>query len=191
MKMRYIPNILSCIRIALVGVFIYLFFLDYPDNVVAALIVFLLAGATDVVDGYLARRNNWITNLGKILDPFADKLMQCTVLVCMLIKELLPIWLVIPFIIKELVILIGGIFVSKKMSKVVVSNIFGKMTVVFFYAAILTCILARDYLALNPWLLYLISGLVLIAAMAALINYVIASARLLRELKTSSKETNV
>ena len=191
MKMRYIPNILSCIRIALVGVFIYLFFLDYPNNVVAALIVFLLAGATDVVDGYLTRRNNWITNLGKILDPFADKLMQCTVLVCMLIKELLPIWLVIPFIIKELVILIGGIFVSKKMSKVVVSNIFGKMTVVFFYAAILTCILARDYLALNPWLLYLISGLVLIAAMAALINYVIASARLLRELKTSSKETNV
>ena len=91
MKLKYIPNILSCIRIALVGVFIYLFFLDYPNNIIFALLTFLVAGATDVVDGYLARRNNWITDLGKILDPFADKLMQCTVLVCMSIKKLLPI----------------------------------------------------------------------------------------------------
>ena len=70
MKLKNIPNILSVIRIGLVFVFIALFFgLDQPY---AALLVFLLAGATDVVDGYLARRNNWISNLGKILDPFAD-----------------------------------------------------------------------------------------------------------------------
>ena len=185
MKLKYIPNILSCIRIALVGVFVFLFFNDYMGW---ALVTFLVAGATDVVDGYLARRNNWITNLGKILDPFADKLMQCTVLVCMAIKNLLPLWLVIPFIFKELFILVGGTIVSKKISMVVVSNAFGKLTVVFFYAAILVCILARDYLAANPWLLYIISGMVLCSAMAALVNYTHASLKDIREKKKASGE---
>lgn len=187
MKLKYIPNILSCIRIALVGVFIYLFFLDYPRNIVWALLTFLLAGATDVVDGYLARKYNWITDVGKILDPFADKLMQCTVLICMLVKKLLPVWLVVPFILKEVVILVGGMFVSKKISKVVVSNIFGKMTVVFFYAAIITCMLARDFLAQNPIVLYCISALVLLAALAALINYAVVALRSIIEMKESKK----
>ena len=190
MKLKYIPNILSCIRIALVGVFIYLFFLDYPSNLVWALLTFLIAGATDVIDGYLARRNNWITDLGKILDPFADKLMQCTVLICMMIKKLLPVWLVIPFIFKEVVILIGGMVVSKKMSKMVVSNIFGKLTVVFFYAAILVCMLARDFLAENPLVLYLISAAVLFAAMAALVNYATVSIKLIKEDRNKTEEIN-
>ena len=60
MKLKNIPNILSFIRICLVFVFIALFWID---EIYWALFVFFLAGATDVLDGYLARRNNWITNL--------------------------------------------------------------------------------------------------------------------------------
>ena len=101
MKLKNIPNILSVIRILLVFVFVYLVFVT--DNLLAALFVFFLAGATDVVDGYLARRNNWITNLGKILDPFADKLMQCTVLVCLWIKNIVPIWFALAFFFKEFI----------------------------------------------------------------------------------------
>ena len=89
MKLKNIPNILSCIRILLVFVFLFVFFV--VDNIYLALLIFLIAGATDVIDGYLARRNNWITNLGKILDPVADKLMQCTVLLSLLIKGLVPV----------------------------------------------------------------------------------------------------
>ena len=80
MKLKNIPNILSFIRIGLVFVFIALFF---TNHIYLSLLIFLLAGATDVVDGYLARRFNWITNLGKILDPFADKMMQVSVLLCL------------------------------------------------------------------------------------------------------------
>lgn len=187
MKLKYIPNILSVIRIILVFVFIYLFFADYPNNLIAALLIFLLAGATDIVDGYLARKYNWITDVGKIIDPLADKMMQCTVLVCMLIKKLLPVWLVIPFIVKELVILTGGFFVSKKISKVVVSNIFGKATVVLFYAAIVVCMLARDYLRSNVIVLNILSAVVLIAAMLALINYAIAAAKNIKETRSSAE----
>ena len=172
MKLKNIPNILSVIRILLVGVFIYVFFNDYPNNLVWALVVFLTAGLTDVIDGFLARRFNWITNLGKILDPFADKLMQCTVLICMLTKKLIPAWLVIPFILKEFLMLLGGLLIIKKRRVVVVSNIFGKMTVVFFYAAVVLCISAREFLAQNPIVLYIICALVLIAAISAFVNYV-------------------
>ena len=171
MKLKNIPNILSIIRIILVGVFVFVFFNDYPHNLIWALMVFLTAGLTDIIDGFLARKFNWVTNLGKILDPFADKLMQCTVLVCMLIKDLIPAWLVIPFILKEFLMLLGGLFIIKKRKVVVVSNIFGKMTVVFFYAAIVLCIAARDFLAENPIVLYIICALVLMAAISALVNY--------------------
>ena len=68
----------------LVFVFVFVFFV--LDNPIVAILIFLLAGATDVLDGYLARKYNWITNLGKILDPLADKMMQCTVLVCLFAK---------------------------------------------------------------------------------------------------------
>lgn len=191
LKLKHIPNILSCIRILLVGVFIYVFFLDYPNNLIPALIIFLTAGFTDVVDGFLARKYNWVTNWGKILDPFADKLMQCTVLVCMLIKKLLPMWLVVPFILKELIILIGGLFISKRTSTVVVSNIFGKLTVVFFYAAIMTCILARDFLAQNPVVLYIICAMVLAAALAALINYTVTYFKNIKPTPETKKSANV
>ena len=173
MKLKNIPNILSVIRIALVVVFICVFFYNYPNNLIWALIVFLTAGLTDIVDGFLARRFNWVTNMGKILDPFADKLMQCTVLICMLIKDLIPAWLVIPFILKEFLMLLGGLLIIRKRKVVVVSNVFGKMTVVFFYAAVVLCISARDFLAENPILLYAICSLVLIAAISALVNYAV------------------
>ena len=181
MKLKYIPNILSCIRIALVAVFIYCFFYDYPHNLTAAVIVFLVAGLTDVIDGFLARRFKWISNLGKVLDPLADKLMQCTVLVCMTIKEIIPVWVVVPFILKELLILSGGLFMIKKRSVVAVSNIYGKLTVVFFYAAVVFCIVGREYLAENPLMLYLICALVLIVAMSALINYICAYFKTMRK----------
>ena len=97
---------------------------------------------------------------------------------------------IIPFIFKEVVILIGGMFVSKKMSKMVMSNIFGKLTVVFFYAAILVCMLARDFLAENVWLLHLISAAVLVAAMAALVNYAVESFKHIKEYKADAKEAD-
>lgn len=91
MQKKFIPNILSVIRLCLVPIFVVLFFMEYPKNVWYAIFVFFLAGATDVLDGWLARRNNWISNVGKILDPLADKTMQCTALICFYIKSIIPL----------------------------------------------------------------------------------------------------
>ena len=135
MKAKYIPNILSCIRLVLVGIFIYTY---YNIGAIYALIVFIIAGATDVLDGILARRFNWITNLGKILDPIADKSMQCTVLLCMCIGKdpMIPWWFAAFFIVKEVLMALGALFLFKKKDTVVSSRWFGKLAVCIFYAAV-------------------------------------------------------
>ena len=158
MKLKHIPNILSIIRICLVFVFVALFF---SGHIISALIIFLLAGATDVIDGYLARRNNWITSLGKILDPVADKLMQCTVLVCLCIGEYIPIWFALVFFLKELCTLIMGFIVIKRRSVTVVSKWYGKFTVCLFYATIAVSILFKSFFAAHTVLgilIYLPAG---------------------------------
>lgn len=170
MKLKHIPNILSVIRILLVFVFVFVVF--YYDNLLAGLFVFFLAGATDVVDGYLARRNNWITNLGKILDPFADKLMQCTVLVCLWIKDIVPIWFVIPFFVKESLTLILGAFAIKRRSVNVVSRWYGKVAVCLFYASIGLSVIFRDFLAENTLFALLIFVPTVVFATAAMLGYI-------------------
>ena len=170
MKLKNIPNILSVIRILLVFVFVYLVFVT--DNLLAALFVFFLAGATDVVDGYLARRNNWITNLGKILDPFADKLMQCTVLVCLWIKNIVPIWFALAFFFKEFITLLLGALAIKRRSVNVVSKWYGKMTVCLFYATIVLSVLIHDMLSGNPILTIVVFLPAIICALITLAAYV-------------------
>ncbi len=173
-KMKNIPNILSVIRIILVLVFVVVFFL--PISKIWALIVFLTAGATDVVDGFLARKYNWITDLGKILDPFADKLMQCTVLVCLCIENVVPIWFLLIFFAKEIMTLLLGFIAIRRRSVVVVSKWYGKASVCLFYATIFLAVIFR-YLCnwniegLNQLLLFLPAAIMAVFAFGAYIGY--------------------
>ena len=168
-KLKFIPNLLCVIRILLVFVFVYL---SLNDMLYGALIVFLTAGATDVLDGFLARRNNWITELGKILDPFADKLMQCTALVILSIRNILPIWFAIVFILKEVVTLGMGLFVIKRRSVVMVSKWYGKTAVCLFYATVALYIILKDFLAENIIMYVIMFIPAAIFAVGAFIAYV-------------------
>lgn len=124
-----LPNILSIIRILMVGVLILFFKLEMH---VAAFLTYVTASATDVLDGYIARKYDLITHLGKLLDPLADKMMLVTVLACMHFAGVLPLWILIVIVVKELVQIIGGFFMYHKRDTVVQSNIFGKLTTIFF-----------------------------------------------------------
>ena len=170
MKMKNIPNILSAIRILLVFVFVFVFFVC--NSPIWALIIFLTAGATDIVDGYLARRFNWITNLGKILDPFADKLMQCTALVCLCIKNYVPLWFVLVFFAKELATMATGLLVIKRRSVVVVSKWYGKTAVCLFYLAIFVCVVFRSFLEQNPVFAVIMFSAVAVFALLAFAGYI-------------------
>lgn len=133
--MKQIPNILSSFRLVLVGVFVYLF---VSRQYVLSMIVYLTAFATDILDGYLARKHDWITNAGKVLDPLADKLMLFAVLCCFYSIGKIPLYVLLITFIKDLVmIVIGVVLYSKKV--VVYADWFGKIaTGLFFIAIILT-----------------------------------------------------
>lgn len=117
---------LSVQRLLLIFVFVFFMFYRFPSFRFAAAGLYLLAGATDVLDGWLARRCGWISDAGKILDPLSDKLFQITVLVCLAAKELLPVWLVIPFTLKELIQLLLGYLMIRRRGVFVSSSWYGK-----------------------------------------------------------------
>ena len=111
MNIKQVPNILSFIRLFLVPIFIISFFVI--DKYVA-LGVFIIASITDVVDGYIARHFNAMTEFGKILDPFADKLMKMAALISLTIVNLIPIWVTVLMITCDLAMIISGLCIYKK-----------------------------------------------------------------------------
>lgn len=173
MKLKYIPNVLSAIRLALVGVFAAVFFGDQSEaGMKAVLIIFAVAEATDVADGFLARRYGWITDAGKILDPLADKLMQCTALVCLTVSRMIPIWYSAPYILKELVMLCGGFIIIRKRKIVVVSNLFGKGAAVMFFATICAAMLiSKPFQPEIPWEINTLCAISLGLTVLALVMY--------------------
>ncbi|MBP3580865.1 MAG: CDP-alcohol phosphatidyltransferase family protein [Clostridia bacterium] len=138
MKKKDIPNLLSVIRILLVPVFVYMFMTGKHTG---AVVVFILSGLTDVLDGYIARKYNYISDLGKFLDPFADKLTQFSAFVCLYLTQLVPLWMPVLYFIKELGTLIGALVVFRNKKKVVKSNIFGKLATFFVFAFVCVDIL--------------------------------------------------
>ena len=182
MKKKDIPNILSLLRILAAIAFPFVFFSTFP-NVIPAMILFVAAGATDVMDGYLARRYNWISDTGKVMDPIADKLMQAMVLVCMSIKSIIPVWLTVVCIIKELAVLGGSAIILGSRHTVVVSKWCGKLAVCVFYAAMFALSVFRD--SLNAFASNVIYVITLLTALMALAFYMPVFIRHVKTAKTS------
>ncbi len=128
-----IPNVLTIIRMLLIPVFAVLFF---RGEKIAALCVFCAASLTDMLDGYLARKLNQITDFGKLFDPLADKLMVLTAMVCQTFWGPLPLVAVIIVAAKELMMVLGGVFMLSR-NVVVYSNYFGKAAQVGFIASLI------------------------------------------------------
>ena len=98
------PTLLTFARILLIPLIIIFNYMDSPWSSWVSLAVFLLASLTDWLDGYLARRNNQVTTLGKLLDPLADKLLVLTSYLVILERQFLPAWIVIIMIGREMAI---------------------------------------------------------------------------------------
>lgn len=131
-----IPNILSYIRILLIPVFIYLFIhaKDANDYYLIGFII-LLSGITDMLDGWIARRFNQITEFGKVIDPIADKLTQAAIVVCLLFRY--PyMWILFGLlVVKELFMGINGLILLKRGKKLDGAKWFGKVSTAVFYVA--------------------------------------------------------
>ncbi|CDE84456.1 cDP-alcohol phosphatidyltransferase [Clostridium sp. CAG:273] len=136
---KHVPNILTIIRFLLIPFIIY--FLAINQYIVGV-ILFIISGITDVVDGAIARKFNFITDFGKLMDPLADKLTQISVLATLMIKELIPVWILAIVIAKEAVMIAGASFLYGR-DVVVSSKWFGKLaTVLFFIAIVCSCFIS-------------------------------------------------
>lgn len=177
-----IPNVLTMIRLVLIPVFVWAFFRYQPgQDRILALVIFAAASLTDMLDGYLARKLNQITDFGKLFDPLADKLMVVTALFCQAYVGVFPWAAVIIVAAKELVMLLGGLFMLGK-GVVVYSNYAGKAAMVAFILALLLSFLhftLKNALGfeLDVWLLWITVGL----SLAALVIYAVQAAKTLKK----------
>ena len=138
-----LPNILTIIRLFLVPVFILTYTAGDDTAVrVSAAAIFFIASATDVLDGYIARKYNKITDFGKLADPVADKLMQLSAIGCLAINKRISMWILVLFIVKEVIMILGGINLLKE-KFVVQSKWSGKIATVILFACVMI-ILATD-----------------------------------------------
>ena len=160
--MKAVPNIISIFRICLVPVFILAYFYDDRAIKIYAIVVYALASFSDFLDGYLARKFEASSNLGKLLDPLGDKLMTFAVVLCLTIDMGgLLIWAVVVLGIKEICMGIGG-FVVHKVAQVEIppSNLVGKMSTVVFF---LVCVAIMIFDLPDIAIIIMISGAILLA----------------------------
>ncbi|KRQ86447.1 CDP-diacylglycerol--glycerol-3-phosphate 3-phosphatidyltransferase [Caloramator mitchellensis] len=161
-----IPNALTLIRFLLVPFYLYIYFSGFSNSFVYAMLIFFVAGVTDVLDGFIARRFNMITKWGTLLDPLADKIMLLTVLFSLSYTNIIPHWVFFIVFIKEALMIIGGFTLFKKHETVIAAKYYGKAATVLFYLAIGTLIYSKTY---GIYLLYC----AIFLAFFALYNYLV------------------
>ncbi len=124
------PNKLTLLRVILIPFFVVcMLAVNAGWGKWAALSIFIIASLTDMLDGYLARRDNLVTNFGKFMDPLADKLLVCSAMICLVDMERIPSWVVIIIIGREFVIS-GFRLIASDNGVVIAANYWGKIKTV-------------------------------------------------------------
>lgn len=177
---KHVPNILTAIRLLLIPV---IFYFALNENYILAVVFLTLSGLTDVLDGYIARKYNFISDFGTLFDPLADKLTQISTLVVLVIQKIIPLWILIVVIVKELLMIAGAAFLYDK-NTVVGSRWYGKAATVLFYIAILVSMLNKQF-ELNLGFDMILYYLALILTIFALYMYF----KTFSKLKKSAKES--
>lgn len=131
-----LPNLLTLFRFALIPIYIAVFFSDIPRHMQWAFGVLLLAGLTDVLDGYLARRNHQVTRVGVMLDPLADKMMMIAVFLSLLIAQRISLGAALAIFIRDIGMIVGAAIFHIRGKLTVPANKLGKLTTFLFYVAL-------------------------------------------------------
>ena len=139
--LKHVPNILTIARFLLIP-FIILSLVN--DNYILTFVFLTISGLTDVLDGFIARKFDLITNFGKLVDPLADKTTQIAVLTTLALKGFIPIWMIIVIFLKEFAMVAGASFLYGK-ELVVSSKWYGKLATVLFYIAIVSSLTIKYF----------------------------------------------
>ena len=138
---KHIPNALTILRFILIP-----FIVGYlsEENYILAFVFLTLSGLTDVLDGFIARKFNFVTNFGKLIDPLVDKATQVSVLATLTLQHIIPLWILIIVLLKECIMIAGASFLYGK-ELVVSSKWYGKLSTVLFYIAIVSSFFIKQF----------------------------------------------
>jgi len=157
-----LPNKLTIARVCAIPFFLAaLLISDAPVWRYIAIVIFILASLTDMLDGYIARSRNLITNFGKFMDPLADKLLVAAALIAMVQLALIPAWVVVVIISREFLIT-GFRLIAVEKGNVIAADFWGKLKTVSQMVMVVVVLLPLDF----AWLK--VAGIVLIYIAAAL-----------------------
>ena len=169
-RLRNIPNFISLLRILLVPPVVYYLL---HQNYMPALILFVIAGVSDGIDGWLAKRFNWQSALGEILDQLADKLLLVWTYVCFSWLELLPLWLVVSVILRDVVIIAGGVLYRVKFGAVEIKpSYLSKFNTLMQISLIAIMLLSLTWLSISETVINVLIWTVLFTTISSGLMYV-------------------
>ncbi len=151
-----LPNLLTLCRFALIPLYIMVFSQGYLKP---ALMIVLLAGATDILDGYIARSRGLVTQMGAMLDPLADKSMMLAVILSLLFTEMIPWQAAAAMFIRDAGMIAGSAIFHFRGKKTVPANVLGKLTTVLYYLAILFIVYRLEFAIRYLWFVIFFSFL--------------------------------
>lgn len=174
-----LPNKLTTARVIMIPFFVVCMLLPVEGNTLkwAALSIFIIASLTDLLDGYIARKNNLVTNFGKFMDPLADKLLVCAALICLVELQRLPAWMVIVIISREFIIS-GFRLIASDNGRVIAASYWGKFKTTF--QMVMVCLMIADIPALSV-LTQIVMWVALILTVVSLVDYIVKNKDVLAE----------
>lgn len=177
-------NLLSMLRLVMAIPLWYLFdYLGDPGMRIIIFAVCVIAALTDILDGYLARKYDQVTEFGKIIDPLADKVAVAAIIIKLFVIGEIPPYYFIMIIARDVLIFLGGIFVAQKIGRVLPSNVLGKITVIMIGIVILLIVLGIP----KDNIIYLsFYGLSIILIFVSFIGYIIRAMEFLKRKKYES-----
>lgn len=181
-----IPNVLSVIRLVII-IPLVISFLN--ENYIEVGIYLLISGLSDMFDGAIARKFNQVTQLGKILDPIADKLTLIAVVICLavLFPSVLPI--VVILMLKDIIMLIGGAILLCMKIRPPAAKWYGKVATAIFYFSITTIVCLSVIFNYKNWVLdVVLMSLTVIAMIVAFVSYAVIFVKLVKNRKNPVNE---
>ena len=180
-----IPNAISFVRILMITPFVALFI---SKLYIPAAIVIMISGLSDCVDGYIARRFHQESELGKILDPLADKLTLIAVGVCLIFVEPFVLPLMVIMVLKDILMLIGGTIVIQKGVIPPKSVWYGKVSTILFYVSVVSIVSMTILDIKNETLSLILLGVTAAFMIFSLVKYAFMFFAIMREVKQSEEE---
>ncbi len=167
-KIFTIPNFLTLVRLLLVPLFFWVYCVK--SNTLWSAVIVVVSGLTDVLDGYIARRFHMESNLGRVMDPAADKLMQTMMCFAMIIRYPIMFWILAFFAVKELAMVILGYCYMKRTGVVNSARWYGKASSIVQYTVMLSLIVNPE---ITEYSAHVLISLCMATHALSLISYVI------------------